>query len=163
LENQTNNKPENTEKQTEEKTESIFTREEIVATVRSFILAWIKNDLKIHFPVAEEIMNNEKKAGNRVDKTEAHYREQSGKMEIINTISILAGLTPATRDEKEKAITLMFKHILGLRCGDRVEGSFGKKEDYDLHLSSIEEQIEAMNNSIQQLIIWYRSLVTPRN
>jgi hypothetical protein len=161
LENQNNSNVEKNNAKSEEDTESIFTKEEIRAMVRSFISAWLRNDLKIHFPTVEEIITGDRIKGKTTSLEEAANRVRVGKNFTTNNISILSGLTPATQAEKQQAMSDMFDDIMAFRCGDRIEGSFGKKEDYDLRLSKIEEHIEAMNNNIQQLIIWYRSLVQP--
>jgi hypothetical protein len=140
---------------------SIFTKEEIATTVRSFLLAWIKNDVKIHFPTAEELQYRAKQGGIKKDMSIAIDEEREGKIEFLNKILVVSGKFPATPQQQETAITELFKDILCFRCGDRIRGTFGKKEDYDARLSRIEEQIEAMNTAIQELIIYYRSMTKP--
>jgi len=146
------------EKQTQQNAPSIFTREEIVTTVRSFLLAWIKNDIKIHFPTAEEIQYHVKQDGRKIDRFIACQQERDGKIHFLDKIVLVAGTRPATKEQQEYAINELFKDILCYRCGNRIEGTFGKKEDYDARLSRVEEQIEAMNVIIQELVIYYRSL-----
>jgi hypothetical protein len=138
---------------------SIFLKEEIVATVRSFVLAWLKNDIKIHFPTADGIRLRAKEEGERIDAIEANRREADGKIAFLNKIVLLSGTVPATKEQQDHTITELFKDILCYRCGNRIEGTFGKKDELDARLSRVEEQLGSMNNTIQQLIIWYRSLL----
>lgn len=141
---------------------SIFTKEEVDSTVRQFLLAWIKGDVKISFATADHFVAKAKREGKHLSYEDATKREEIDKWEFLNLVSIIAEKTPATSEEKESAISQMFKWILAFRCGNRISGIFGKQEEYEMRLARIEEQIDAMNESIQQLIIWYRSLLNTK-
>lgn len=159
--NENNNKPQDSTDTTESASDvkaSLFTKEEIRATTKAFALAWIKGDVTINFPTADVIMAMEKQKGNRIDFRMALSQEISNKQMFSDTISILTGVNPSTPQEQEEAISTMFFRILALRCGGRIKGDFGKKEDYDARLSKIEEEIIAMNGTIEELVIFYRSL-----
>ena len=128
---------------------SIFTKEEIDSTVRQFLLGWIKGDVKINFATADHFVAKAKREGKHLNYEDASKREETDKLAFLNLISIIAEKTPATSEEKKTAISEMFTYILAFRCGNRISGTFGKQEEYEMRLARTEEQIAAMNESIQ--------------
>jgi hypothetical protein len=138
---------------------SIFTENDVKDTVKKFILGWINGTVSINFPTADEIYNRSKKEKTGLDYKEAVNQEVQGKLQFVEYIQIIIGNKPATKQEQEFAMSLIFERLLAYRCGGRIVGTFGKQEDYEARLNKIEEEISAMNESIQQLIIWYRSFL----
>lgn len=163
-ENKNNNKDKEVERVSTEETSQplkgqLFTNEEIQNTVKSFVLSWIRGEVKIDFPLATELFERAKIEKPEISFKEASAKEVKGKIEFMNLISIIAGEKPSTPQELELAIFALFKKILGFRCGERILGTFGKKDDIEKRLTDLEEQSISMNDSIQQLIIWYRSFL----
>jgi hypothetical protein len=140
-----------------EKSQSVFTKGEIRDTVKGFILAWLRGDVSIHFPRADEIQSISKKGKEHLEYKDAFEREMQGKLSFIDFISIIAERKPATVQEQEVAMSNLFDRILAYRCGDRIEGKFEKHIDIDERLSKLEEQFDVMNDLLQELVIWYRS------
>jgi hypothetical protein len=114
------------------------------------------------FPLATELYERAKVEKPEITFKEASEREAKGKFAFMGLISIVAGEKPSTAQELETAMFALFKKILIFRCGERIVGTFGSKDETEKRLKNLEEQVVAMNDSIQQLIIWYRSLV-PRS
>jgi hypothetical protein len=146
------------ETETTEKTRSAFTRAEIDNTVKSFILSWLKNEVKIHFPTSEEIKTNHESEGDNITSAQAIKLELKGKTLFMTEIKIASGTTPATNEEKETATCDLFSMLLAYRCGNRIEGTFGKQDGFEQRLAQIEEQIESINTTVQELVIYYRSM-----
>ncbi len=158
MENQSNNK--NLSAENDVKTEtSYLTQTDIKNTVSSFVLAWIRGDVVIDFPDAEQIIFVDKKQGKATSFPDAIKLELDNKKQFRERISVFLGNTPSTSGQKEQAMSDLFKELIDFRCGGRIKGTFGKQDDFEARITAIEERIEDMNNNIQQLIIWYRSIV----
>jgi hypothetical protein len=137
----------------------LFKKEEIDNIVREFAIGWIKGTVVIDLPDYQHLLAMEQKKGSSVDEKQAIEMEAKNKTSFMNQINIVAGYKPVTAQEYEQTVKDLFNRILRLRCGDRIKGSFGGQENLLLEINKHEEQISAMNDQIQQLIIWYRSLL----
>jgi disulfide oxidoreductase YuzD len=161
-ENKKNLSKTDTPKEPEQIRRTVLSKQETENIVREFVIAWIEGDVKIDFPDVDFYMTYAKMTNEHLDFKAAAQKELEHKDKFEKLIAIIGGDTPSTKEEQEKAISQMFKLILDYRCGERIKGKFGKQGDFELRLHRIEEQIPAINTSIEQLIIWYRSLLQPR-
>lgn len=147
---------------TNEPSNSLFTKEGIRDTVRSFVLAWIKGDVVIDFPSVQEIVERASVTKTKVDFNTAREQEIATKRTFVELVSIICRQKPATAQQKEKAISDMFIVLIKSRCGERIKGTFGKQDDHEARLDRLEEEIVAMNATIEELIIAVRSLQNAR-
>lgn len=142
-----------------QKERTILTKDEVVQTVRDFVVAWIKGDVIITFPNAAFYMNKAQISKERLTPDLAIEKEIANKKLFTERILVITGKTPSTAEELDTTIFKVFQTILAFRCGGRIKGSFAKTENFQGRIDKIEEQISAMNETIQELIIYYRSLV----
>jgi hypothetical protein len=134
-----------------------LTQNDVRNTVTSFVLAWLKGDVTIDFPDARQIVLIEKNRGINKSPDEAFKIELNNKKQFRETISVFTGNTPATDKQKEEAMSELFKRIIDFRCGDRIKGTFGKQDSFEARISALEEQMTAINQLFQELVITVRS------
>jgi hypothetical protein len=144
-------------------TQTILSKEEIHSVVRDFVLAYIKGDATINFPSVDEYMKSSEKEGQKLDFKTARQKELAVNAQFANLVSIVAGNKPSTTQELEHSVSELFYLILLGRTTDRIKGTFGQRDNLESRLCRLEEEIVAMNEQIQQLIIWYRSMLQTRS
>jgi hypothetical protein len=142
---------------------SLISKRESTATVREFVLAWIKGEISINFPDSSFIRHQAHLDGESIDIREASKREVLAKDFFIEQVSIVSGKKPSTVIEQEKAISELYDILLSFRCGDRIKGTFGTKDDHEARLQTLEEQVSGMNTLLEELVIAVRSLQQPRH
>lgn len=130
----------------------IFSEDEIRQTVKRFVLAWLRGEITIHFPSAEEFFTRSTLMKQKTDFRQASESEILCKGTFIEQVSICVGNKKATSEEREEAIDWLFKTILSLRSAERVEGRF-TEFDIEERFLRIEERIKALNTMVQELII----------
>lgn len=155
-ENKTNNNTDTSEP-TKQKTRTICSKKEITATVRQFVFAWIRGEVRINFPTASSIRERDFLDGRFLVNAEAMKKEDALKNFFIDKVSIVTGKTPSTAAEQEKTILELFDLLLASRAGYRIEGTFGKKDEQEARIAALEEQVNAMNVVMEELVIAYRS------
>ena len=130
----------------------ILSEDDIRQTVRQFILAWIRGDITIHFADAMNILQRSQLEGKFIDYKKASERESQGKQYFSNLIETCVGNKDVTSEEREEAISELFKWILILRSAKRVEGRI-VEFDIEERFRRLEKRIKALNGVIQELVI----------
>jgi len=138
-----------------EESKSIFSETEVRETVKGFVSAWLKGEVKIHFITIEELKNVGKMTSKNIGEQEALDRALSVKKEFTERIMICSNAKKATLEEQRKAVSLLFEDILLYRCGGRIEGQFAKTSMNE-RLDKIEQGLKVTNDLVQQLIDLHR-------
>jgi hypothetical protein len=143
-------------KQENNKTNPLFSEDEIREIVKSFLITWLSNDVKILFPEPEEI-ETIAKLENRQSDTKTILLEHSKiKEKFINVIYIFTGRTKATQEQQNKAIYDLFNLLLHYRSGNRIEGNF-LRNMYEERLSRIERNVKDLNKNFEELYFYIKS------
>ena len=134
---------------------SIFSEEEVRDTIKGFLLAWLRGEVKIKFPLAPEFQNTCAKRGKPIDYDEAVQSEVAVKNEFTKLISICSGAKQSTAEEQQGAITALFEDILTYRSSSRIEGNFF---EYSLEkkLERLEQGLRVTNDLVEQLVALHR-------
>lgn len=99
----------------------LFSKQEIMEFVKEFVSSWIRGDIIIRFPTASELAKKTPlslafpvdPSVNAELKIKEHY---------IDLLSICAGTKQASAEEREKALTEVFRMLLMFRSANRIEG-----------------------------------------
>jgi hypothetical protein len=153
--NHQNNQTENAKK-TEPQSTCIFSPEEIRTTVKNFTLGWLSGAVKIHFRIAHEIMEEAKFTKEKMDWNQALQEERVAKQEFLKLVDICVGAVKATPEQQEQALAELFRVILILRAGARIEGSFVSSINIEEKLGKIEEDLQATKDLVFELSIAVR-------
>jgi len=132
---------------------SIFLETEIRDTVKNFLLAWLRGQIKIQFRTANEIFQRSKLEGTKMDFKQASTEEVNSKKTFVDIAEICLGTKPSTPEEQQKAIGELFGWILTFRAGGRIEGWF-LESDLEQRLSRIEKGLTVTNNLVQEIVDW---------
>lgn len=136
--------------------EPLYSEDEVRNIVKAFISAWMRKDVQIKFPLAEEIKNQGRFANRKIDNESAMSREVSIKTELTDLISICAGHTGATPAQQKNAVLLLFQQILSYRSGNRIEGKFMEYIMED-RLAKAEDNIDELNKHFEELYFYVRT------
>ncbi|MDH5482861.1 MAG: hypothetical protein OEY22_08285 [Candidatus Bathyarchaeota archaeon] len=159
---ESNDKKDNTDQadtaSTSEKkmTTSIFSEDEINAIIKDFVLAWIRGEIKLIFPPADEIYQRFKKEKRPIDHKMASDISAITKSDLIDLIKICA--KPTTPDQQKKVNEELFELILHFRCGDRIQGSFTGYSSKD-KLEELEEKLNAVNKAFEELYFYVKAKI----
>jgi hypothetical protein len=126
---------------------SIFSQEEVLSTIKGFILSWLQGNIAIQFPTAQEIVSMNKEAGAETSFEQARAQEFKSKKIFTDLILLCSGIEQTTLAEQEEASINLFNRILAYRCGNRIEGRF-TKQDVNDRLSKLEESVEHIKSEI---------------
>jgi len=153
------NKEENMASSTEQLGKALLSEREICAIVRDFITAYISGQIKINWADADFILLQQRKRGYTIDYDQAVKMELDAKNAFNENVAICAGTKKATPEELQKAIGIIFEHIMIFRHGKRIEGVF---TDYNIEqrISRLEEGMEKINNLVQEIVEWIYEGVT---
>jgi len=134
---------------------SIFSEEEVRDTVKGFVLDWLRGQVKINFPTAQELVDKSKQEKSEIGFKEAREQEVANKEQFINLILICSGDKPSSPEEQQKACSALFKSILACRAGERIEGEF---MDYSVQerLGKLEQKLEVTSGQVQELMSFHR-------
>ena len=114
--------------------------EDIRRFVTEFVSSWIRGDIIIRFPTAAELAKKTPlsiafptdPSVNAELKIKEHY---------VDLLSIIAGIKPASTDDKEKAVAEVFKMLLMFRSANRIEGK--------IMSSDLEKRVEELEKTSQ--------------
>lgn len=146
-------KPTSTVTPEQKVTRTLFSHEEIASIVRGFTLAWLRGIIKIEFPVASTIQENNKKEGGEMSYKECFEMEVRIKRDFTNLVGICVGSRPSTAAELEESMNKLFAEILVYRAANRIEGEFMEYK-MEERIVELEKKVEAANNLIATLVEW---------
>jgi hypothetical protein len=161
----TNNSPKETSKKTDDsatESEALFSKEQVKSILRSFITAYLNNDIKIRFPLADEVREQAKYRNEKLDKEASQAQEAKYKMDLNDLISVASGHTGATPQQQEVAIFELWQKVLDLRSGNRIDGKFLVYSLED-RIKRIEERLKDLFDHYEQLYFYVRTHVSDDN
>jgi hypothetical protein len=128
---------------------SLFSKQEIREFVREFVASWIRGDIIIRFPTAVELAKKTPLSiafpvDPSVDaelKIKEHY---------IDLLSVCAGTKQASAEERDKAVTEVFKMLLMFRSANRVEGRI-MSNDLDRRMKELEKTMNSTSKLVEQI------------
>lgn len=150
-----NNKEEQTHKAKnlrESKLSPMFSEEDVRETVKRFILAWLRGEITIKFPDAQELLLKSKRSKEKTDFKRAIEEELEYKSIFMDRISTCTENKEATFEEQRVAIYWLFTAIMSLRSAERIQGNF-MEFNIEERLQKLEKRIKALNKVVQELII----------
>ena len=130
---------------------SILSEEEIEATVKAFLLALLRGQIKINFLTAVMTQYTEQQGGNTIDYNEAAIKQAKYKRDFNELLEICAGIQPSSSEELKSAMNKMFRQILFLRTNKRIESTFPEYE-MEGRMNELEKKFEIINKVMQRLI-----------
>lgn len=133
----------------------LFSKEEVESTVKGFLLAWMRGEIVIHFPTANEYVTGGEERGEKITAQEARARETQNKTIVTGLIEVCSGRKTASPVELEQATTSLFRYIMWWRQGERIEGKF-LEYSIEQKMSELERKLEATNRIVIEFIKWYR-------
>lgn len=155
IENAENEKEENDILTSSTEQRPLFSQDEIEATVKGFLLAWVRGQLSVHFPTAEEYVSTEEEKGETITLKQASEYELRNKEDFSNLIEICSGRKNASPSELMEATTRLFRFILWWRQGERITGAF-LEYSIEERMHDIEQKLEATNEVVRQFVKWFR-------
>lgn len=128
---------------------SLFSKQEIREFVREFVTSWIRGDIIIRFPTASELAKKTPlsiafpvdPSVNAELKIKEHY---------VDLLSVCAGTKPASAEERDKAMTEVFRMLLMFRSANRIEGRI-MTGDLDRRLRELERGLNATDKLVEQI------------
>jgi hypothetical protein len=128
---------------------SLFTKQEIREFVREFVASWIRGDIVIRFPTAAELAKKTPlsiafpvdPSVNAELKIKEHY---------VDLLSVCAGTKQASAEEREKAVTEVFRMLLMFRSANRIEGRI-MTNDLDTRMRELEKTLSSTGKLVEQI------------
>ncbi len=139
-------------KQPEPEPAALFSKTDVRRFVSEFAASWIRGDIVIHFPTANELSKKNPLAiafpsdpsVNQELKIKEHY---------VDLLSICAGTKAASPEEQEKAITDVFRILLMFRSANRIEGKI-LSNDIERRIANLEEKTQSTSRLIEQIMAY---------
>lgn len=142
----------------------LFTKNEIRDTVKGFILAFIRKEVKVNLSAGQEAKLKtllETKGKKLSHDEEFKFAEEEIRYisnrhsSFTSLMEICSGVTPCTPEELEKSFNEFFKQILIFRSADRLEGSF---VDYSIEerLVNIEKKAQTDIDFLKNEVRWLK-------
>src|SRR3989337_4074221 len=128
---------------------SLFSKQEIREFVREFVASWIRGEIIIRFPTASELAKKTPfsiafpvdPSVNAELKIKEHY---------VDLLSVCAGTKQASSEEREKAMTEVFRMLLMFRSANRIEGRI-MTGDLDRRIRELERAHNATDKLVEQI------------
>jgi hypothetical protein len=128
---------------------SLFSKQEIREFVREFVASWIRGDIVIRFPTAAELAKKTPlsiafpvdPSVNAELKIKEHY---------VDLLSVCAGTKQGSAEEREKAVTEVFRMLLMFRSANRIEGKIMSK-DLDRRMGELEKTMNTTGKLVEQI------------
>jgi hypothetical protein len=128
---------------------SLFSKQEIREFVREFVASWIRGDIVIRFPTATDLAKKTPfSVAFPVDPSVS--AELKIKEHYIDLLSVCAGTKQASAEEREKAVTEVFRMLLMFRSANRIEGKI-ISSDWEKRLSDVEKTLNATGKLVEQI------------
>ena len=132
-----------------ELTSQLFSEKDVRRFVTEFVSSWICGDIIIRFPTAAELSKKNPLAI-AFPTDPSVTQELKIKEHYIDLLSICAGIKPASANEKEKALTDVFKMLLMFRSANRIEGKL-LSADIEKRVSELEEKQRSTGKLVEQI------------
>jgi len=132
-----------------ELTSQLFSEKDVRRFVTEFVSSWIRGDIIIRFPTAAELSKKNPLAI-AFPTDPSVTQEMKIKEHYIDLLSICAGIKPASANEKEKALTDVFKMLLMFRSANRIEGKL-LSADIEKRVSQLEEKQRCTGKLVEQI------------
>jgi hypothetical protein len=138
-------------KKTPETTTSaaLYSEKDVRAIVDEFVTSWIKGDLIIRFPTANEL-GKQNPLNITFSKDPSVSAELKIKEHYIDLILVCAGVKPASSVEQQKAISEVFKMILMFRSANRIENKNIVK-DIEKRVTELEKTQQNQLKLVEQI------------
>ena len=128
---------------------SLFSKQEIREFVRDFVASWIRGDIVIRFPTATDLAKKTPfSVAFPVDPSVS--AELKIKEHYIDLLSVCAGTKQASAEEREKAVTEVFRMLLMFRSANRIEGKL-ISNDWEKRLADVEKTLNSTGKLIEQI------------
>ena len=128
---------------------SLFSKQEIRDFVRDFVGSWIRGDIAIRFPTATDLAKKTPfSVAFPVDPSVS--AELKIKEHYIDLLSVCAGTKQASAEEREKAVTEVFRMLLMFRSANRIEGKI-ISSDWEKRLSDVEKTLNSTGKLVEQI------------
>lgn len=134
----------------EQNLSSMFSEDDVENLVKEFILSWLRGEITINFPSAREL--REYPFPTYFQDPKAKAKEIKIKDYFIDLISICLGIEKATSKQRNTAIKKLFRQILALRSGNRIEGTFAEF-NIEKRFQILENQVKDTSNLVKELLI----------
>ena len=127
----------------------LFSEEEIHKYVTEFVASWIRGDIIIRFPTAAELAKKTPlsiafpmdPSVNAELKIKEHY---------VDLLSVVAGIKPSSTQEREQAVSEVFKMLLMFRSANRIEGKI-ISNDIEKRVDELEKNLKSQEKLVEQI------------
>jgi hypothetical protein len=127
----------------------LFSPKDVKKFVSEFVASWIRGDIIIRFPTAAELAKKTPLSiafptDPSVDaelKIKEHY---------VDLLSIIAGTKQASIDDREKAVSDVFKMLLMFRSANRIEGKI-ISNDLEKRIVELEKIVKNQGKLVEQI------------
>jgi hypothetical protein len=134
---------------TEQPPAALFTSKEVRQFVTQFVSSWIRGDIVIRFPTANELSKKNPLA--IAFPTDPSINEELKiKEHYVDLLLVCAGVKPASTEEQDKAVTEVFRMLLMFRSANRIEGKI-YASDLEKRLTNLEEKQRQTQGLISQI------------
>jgi hypothetical protein len=128
---------------------TLFSQEDVHRIATEFVTAWIRGDIIIRFPTAAELSKKNPLAitfptdpsVNEELKIKEHY---------VDLLMVCAGIKHASAEEREKAVTDVFRMLLMFRSANRIEGKI-ISNDVEKRVAALEEKVQSTSKLVEQI------------
>jgi hypothetical protein len=100
---------------------ALYSKEDIDRFVSEFVSSWIRGDIIIRFPTAAELAK-QTPLSIAFPKDPSVSAELKIKEHYIDLLMVVAGVKAASAQEREEAVSGVFKMMLMFRSANRIEG-----------------------------------------
>ncbi len=132
-----------------ETTAALYSEKDVRTIVDEFVTSWIKGDIIIRFPTANEL-GKQNPLNFTFPKNPSVNAELKIKEHYIDLILICAGIKPASNEEQQKAISEVFKMILMFRSANRIENKNILK-DLEKRVTELEKTQQHQLKLVEQI------------
>ena len=128
---------------------TLLSRENVSRIVTEFVSSWIRGDIVIRFPTAAELSKKNPLAIT-FPTDPSISQELKIKEHYIDLLLVCAGITKASAEELEKAVTEVFRMLLMFRSANRIEGKI-ISNDLEKRVATLEEKTQSMRKLVEQI------------
>ncbi|MCL2172130.1 MAG: hypothetical protein LBH62_03720 [Nitrososphaerota archaeon] len=130
-------------------TAALYSEEDVRKIVNEFVTSWIKGDLIIRFPTANEL-GKQNPLSLTLTKDPSVNAELKIKEHYIDLILICAGVKHTSIEEQQKAISEVFKMMLMFRSANRIENQNITK-DIEKRFTDLEKTQQNQMKLVEQI------------
>ena len=127
----------------------LYSREEIRRFVSEFVSSWIKGEIIIRFPTAAEL-SKQTPLMISFPKDPSVSAELKIKEHYVNLLMIVAGIKAVSAQEKDEAVSEVFKMMLMFRSANRIEGRI-LSDDLQKRIQKLEEALAEQKTLVDRI------------